>query len=120
MKKETILVVDDKRAMRELFAILFEKHGYQVALADGGESAMQRLGKGGIALIITDWKMDKIDGVELGRRVKSEYKIPVVLISVSSSSPHPEDKERAFDFFWRKGGDNTKLIEEIRRLVSLH
>ena len=60
--KESILVVDDERSMREFLEIFLTREGYQVTLAKSGEEACQLLTKKQFDLLITDIKMKDTDG----------------------------------------------------------
>jgi len=69
-KKNTILVVDDEKMTRmNLFHVL-TKEGYEVDMASSGSEAMEIIDKEPYDLVITDLKMDKIDGLMLLDSIK--------------------------------------------------
>ena len=68
--KNTILVVDDEKMTRmNLFHVL-GKDGYEVETAESGTEALEKIGKTAFDLVITDLKMDKVDGLMLLDSIK--------------------------------------------------
>src|SRR6188472_2626240 len=84
MRREMrILVVDDERAVRESLRRALELEGYDVDLAEDGESALERLS--GIAeadAVILDVLMPGIDGLEVCRRLRAgRNAVPVLMLT---------------------------------------
>ena len=65
-----ILVVDDELAMRESLREILELEGFQVSLADGGETALAVLEQTPIDLMLLDLKMKGMDGLETTEAAK--------------------------------------------------
>jgi len=68
LKKEemTVLVVDDFSAMRGKMIDMLSELGFsKLEEAEDGESALQRIAKGGVDLVISDWNMPHMMGIEL-------------------------------------------------------
>jgi ATP-dependent Lon protease len=77
-----ILVVDDEQITRENIAHILVKENYQVQTAQDGKEAMEILSEYTCDLIITDMKMEKVDGLELLERVKQEKpEVEIILIT---------------------------------------
>jgi two-component system chemotaxis response regulator CheY len=82
-----ILVVDDSHSMRKLLRAMIEAADYKnVTESDNGPDAILRIEKGECDLLVTDWKMDPMDGLELSKRVRamSNLKLatmPIILVS---------------------------------------
>lgn len=77
-----VLVVDDELNMRLVLGAMLKKEGYDVASAADGREALEILKSGRIAVVITDLKMPRIDGMELLRRITEHYpEVPVVMIT---------------------------------------
>ncbi len=74
-----LLIVDDDRVTRELLREVFEKEGYSVALASGGEVAIEQLNKEIFPLILSDIRMLDVDGMSVLAHIK-EHKLPSVTI----------------------------------------
>jgi PAS domain S-box-containing protein len=67
---ETVLVVDDLGEQREIATEMLSKLGYTVATADGGEAAVEWLGRQSADLVVLDMIMDPgIDGLETFKRI---------------------------------------------------
>src|SRR6202795_4736734 len=86
MPSARILVVDDERSMRELLDITLRQEGYEVALADGGESAIRALDDTVFDLVITDLRMRKVDGLAVLRAVKEQAPGTAVLMVTAFAS----------------------------------
>jgi two-component system response regulator PilR (NtrC family) len=65
-----ILVVDDERSMRELLAIVLQREGYEVLLAENGRVAVETLEREPVDLLISDIKMPDLSGVDVLRAAK--------------------------------------------------
>src|SRR5262245_5092032 len=78
-----ILVVDDERAVRESLRRALELEGYQVDLAEDGESALERVaGTMAPDAMILDVLMPGIDGLEVCRRLRAEDRtLPVLMLT---------------------------------------
>ncbi len=68
----SILVVDDETHMCQLLSRHFRRAGHDVRTASNGQEALQRLAEAPADLVITDHRMEPVDGMQLLTRVKSE------------------------------------------------
>ena len=72
--RETVLVVEDERMVRDLLARILRDQGYAVLEAENGVEALRlarRHSSGKIHLLLTDVEMPQMGGVELGKQIKS-------------------------------------------------
>jgi two-component system, NtrC family, response regulator PilR len=81
-----VLVVDDEQSMRELLAIMLRQAGYDVAVADGGEAAVERLKGESFDLVVTDLRMRKVDGLAVLKAAKEFSPRTVVLVVTAFAS----------------------------------
>ena len=82
-----ILVVDDEAAQREVVAYNLESSGYKVICADNGEDALLITYEEHPDLIVLDWMMPKLSGLEVCRELRSKKEtkeIPIILLSARS------------------------------------
>ncbi len=86
MPDARILVVDDEKSMREFLAIMLKKEGYDVVLADGGESALDVLRREQVDLVVTDVRMPKTDGLAVLKAAKDLSPNTVVLVITAFAS----------------------------------
>ena len=81
-----ILIVEDDVELRQLFARVLEKNGYQVEAAENGAEALKILGRGYVDLIISDVMMPVMDGNALVRALREDgVKTPVLMITAKST-----------------------------------
>ncbi len=85
MEKLKILVVDDESRMRKLVRDFLVKKEFEVMEAADGEEALDLFYKNkDIALIILDVMMPKIDGWEVCREIRSQSKVPIIMLTARS------------------------------------
>ncbi len=80
----TILLVEDEPAQREMLVYNLEAEGFDVITADNGEDGLLLVEENEPDLIILDWMMPQLSGLEVCRRLKSNPKtrqIPVIMLS---------------------------------------
>ncbi len=85
-KPHSVLAVDDEFASLEVLALLLEGEGFEVLTASNGEEALERLAGTLVDLVITDYKMPKMDGSELCLRLLADPRlsnIPVIFTSAT-------------------------------------
>lgn len=70
MKTKRILIVDDDLFITEAMQKILQSWNYEVSSCDRGEQALNRLGQEIFDILITDFHMPEMDGLELIRRAK--------------------------------------------------
>ena len=81
-RKARVLVVDDENTVCKSCKKILTQEGYTVDVALSGQEALNKVKANGFDVVITDWKMPKIDGLDLARRIKTENaSIAVILIT---------------------------------------
>ncbi|HDW3056923.1 TPA: response regulator transcription factor [Bacillus cereus] len=84
MSKETILIVDDEKEIRELIAIYLKSEGYRVLQARDGEEGLELLKKNEVHLIVLDIMMPKIDGIHMCMKVREIEEMPIIMLSAKT------------------------------------
>src|SRR5215813_13710825 len=81
-QKRNILVVDDEPQIARVLKTTLSSQGYGVRTAADGEQALQEMKSWQPDLIITDLRMPRMDGLELCRRVRTDSRVPIIVLSV--------------------------------------
>ncbi len=75
-----ILIADDEEIARENLAYLLHKDGYEIVSVENGAAAIEELGKKEFDLVMTDLRMQPIDGMEVLHKVKTLYPDTEVIV----------------------------------------
>ncbi len=97
MTKLSILVVEDEDAIRDMLVMILEQSGFQVAEAPSAEKAQLGLLNNTPDLVLLDWMLPGISGVEFARRLKKDdnYRdLPIILLTARGEE---EDKVRGLE-----------------------
>ncbi len=101
MKPAKILVVDDELNMRLVLKAMLKKEGYEVVTAADGEEALRILKEEKIAVVATDLKMPRLDGMGLLDRImQDDPSLPVIILTAYGTVANAVDalKKGAFDY----------------------
>ena len=116
--RQRILVVDDEPSIVDAVATALRYEGYEVEEASTGREALAAVGREPPDLIVLDWMLPDIDGIEVGRRLRERgFKTAVLFLTAKDAT---EDKVEAL----RAGGDDyvTKpfsLAEIVARTEAI-
>jgi two-component system NtrC family response regulator len=116
-----ILLVDDEPEILTLFSKVLAKKGYAVSTASNGMEALVELERDQCAIVITDLKMPKMDGMELLKRVKRNYPEVEILVLTgfgTIESAVEAMKKGAFNYFTKPYNIDEVLIE-LKKIFQL-
>ena len=94
MEPKTILVVDDEQAVRHMLAFMLKREGYAVIEAANANTASTMIADHRPDLILLDWMMPGITGIELTRSLRKDSfsrEIPIIMLTARAEE---EDKIR--------------------------
>lgn len=121
-----ILIVEDDPVSRMILETGISRMGYTVFTADDGLDAWEKIDRTGAEMIITDWMMDRMDGSELCRRIRSHefgrYIYVIMVSALDSRDKVAEGLEAGADDYLAKPVDMLELKARVRigeRIVSL-
>jgi two-component system KDP operon response regulator KdpE len=77
-----ILVVDDESQITRVLRTSLSTHGYDIRVANDGETALEIMKDWSPDMVITDLAMPNMDGLELCRRLRTKTQIPIIVLSV--------------------------------------
>ncbi|MBI5634172.1 MAG: response regulator [Nitrospirae bacterium] len=103
-----ILVVDDCATTRKLLTLYLRSKGYEVATAENGLDGLEKVGKEGVNLVLSDLNMPYMDGLEFVKSLRANpdtAELPVVMVTTEAD---PEEKEKAM-----KAGANGYMIKPV-------
>jgi two-component system KDP operon response regulator KdpE len=89
-----ILVVDDEPQITRVLRTALSSQGYDLRVANDGETALEIVKDWTPDLIITDISMPNMDGLELSRRLRAKSQVPIIVLSVKGEE---RTKVRALD-----------------------
>jgi two-component system cell cycle sensor histidine kinase/response regulator CckA len=114
---ETILLVEDEPAVRQLFAQALTRAGYAVFEARNGQEAMKLFDKHGeaIDLLLTDMRMPYMTGAELAHHLRGRRR-SLKLLCISGY-PGQLDAELATDFL-AKPFSRDDLLKKVREVLD--
>jgi two-component system cell cycle sensor histidine kinase/response regulator CckA len=117
MPKETILLVEDEPAVRQLFTTALTRAGYRVVDAANGEEAIKQFDQQAesIDLLLTDMRMPYMGGAELAKTLR-ERRPGLKLICISGYAGSLET-ETATDFL-AKPFSRDEMLRKIREVLD--
>lgn len=92
-----ILVVDDSITVRQMERKLLEKHGYKVELAVDGMEAWNAVRTADYDLVITDFDMPKMNGIELTEKIRNHPQLKLLPIIIMSEKNQKQDQAKGFE-----------------------
>jgi CheY-like chemotaxis protein len=115
-----ILIVDDEALISLSVAMLLEDEGHEVAIAADGRTALAMARDTPPDLVITDYMMPVMDGVELIAALRADEDLQMLPIIMSSAVPEPSVRARVdgFDLFVQKPVSNSAILSAVRRLLA--
>ena len=116
-----LLVIDDDNAHREGMVMMLEDEGYEIDSADCGEKAIEMIDKKFYDLVITDYKMHGIDGMELLKLINDRNPLlKVIMVTGFGTVEHAVQAVHlgAIDYI-PKPVDPKKLKLAIKQILEL-
>lgn len=120
MEKQTILIVDDEQAIRELLRDFLVNEGFFVLTAENGKVAIETIKSQKVALVVSDIRMPEMGGFELVKLVKKmDPRIGFILMTGYSSIYSEGDVRKiGADDYLSKPLKLSNLLLKIERVLS--
>src|SRR5690606_18100804 len=113
-----VLIVDDNEVELELLHTTLRSAGYEVEMARDGCEALDMLRRSPIRLVVSDWAMPRMSGIDLCRQVRksdlSGYVYFIVLTAYESPTQAVEGLTAGADDFVRKPYHPAELLARVR------
>jgi two-component system, OmpR family, phosphate regulon response regulator PhoB len=121
MAATQILIVEDEAALATLLEYNLEKEGFDVSLSADGEDALLRIEESPPDLVILDWLLPKVSGIEVCRRIRARPEtrnLPIIMVTART-----EEDERirgldtGADDYLTKPFSTNELIARVRAVL---
>jgi len=116
--KRKILVVDDDKKTVDLIRLYLEREQRQVFVAYDGYEALEIARRYAPDLIILDWMLPRVDGLDLCRILRAESSVPIIMLTARSTE---EDKLRGLDLgaddYVTKPFSPRELVARVRVIL---
>jgi two-component system, chemotaxis family, sensor kinase CheA len=121
--RQRVLVADDSITTRTLMQSMLESAGYDVTTAVDGEDAWRRLEQQGVAVVVADVEMPKMDGFALCRRIRASARfaqLPIILVTgLESAADRARGLEAGADAYIVKSDfDQATLLDVVHQLAG--
>lgn len=116
------VIVDDSRALRMILARIIRELGYEVGEAGNGREALNVIGND-VNLILTDWNMPEMNGLELVKQLRQNpalSSVPIVMVTTETEVPQMAAAlEAGANEYVMKPFTKDILIEKLQ-LMGIH
>ena len=113
-----ILVVDDDLALSDVLAFAIRRAGFEVSSAHDGLSALELFSKEAADLIVLDWNLPKLDGLEVCLRLRAQSDVPIIMLTVRDSDENViAALDAGADDYIVKPFSPRQLIARLRALL---
>ncbi len=115
-----LLVVDDEPVARQLIGDILKRAGYEVVEAGDGDEALAALDAQVVDLIVSDWRMPRMDGLGLLRELDERESLapPVIMLTSLGSPEHAVDAlDAGAEDYLVKPVDRHELLARVRSVL---
>jgi two-component system, NtrC family, response regulator GlrR len=120
--KASLLLVDDDPDLLRLLAIRLKANGYDVTAVDSGQRALAAIAASRPDLVLTDLRMEGMDGMGLFKEIQASYPgLPVIILTAHGTIPEAVAAVKHGIFgYLTKPYDAEELLQHISRALALH
>ncbi|HRY11843.1 MAG TPA: response regulator transcription factor [Actinomycetota bacterium] len=113
-----ILVVEDEQSFSDALSFMLRKEGFDVAVADDGQVAVETFERDGADLVLLDIMLPGMSGTEVCRRIRMTSQVPIIMVTAKDSEI---DKvvglELGADDYVTKPFSSRELVARIRAVM---
>ena len=113
-----ILVVEDEQTFSDALSFMLRKEGFDVAVADDGQVAVETFERDGADLVLLDIMLPGMSGTEVCRRIRTTSQVPIIMVTAKDSEI---DKvvglELGADDYVTKPFSSRELVARIRAVM---
>ncbi|HEY6737544.1 MAG TPA: response regulator transcription factor [Actinopolymorphaceae bacterium] len=113
-----VLVVEDEASYSDVLSYMLRKEGFEVALADNGNTALEEFDRSGADIVLLDLMLPGLPGTEVCRELRRRSNVPVIMVTAKDSEI---DKvvglELGADDYVTKPFSPRELVARIRAVL---
>ncbi len=121
MAKTRILIVEDEEALATLLDYNLAKEGFDVSVAADGEEAILKIEEETPDLVVLDWMLPKVSGIEVCRRLRAKPEtrnLPIIMLTArSEEADRIRGLETGADDYLTKPFSTNELIARVRAVL---
>lgn len=121
MTSKTVLIVDDEAPIREMLVVALQMAGYECLEAQNAQTAHGLIIDHQPDIVLLDWMMPEVSGIELARRLKREpmsADIPIIMLTARGEEDHKvQGLEAGADDYITKPFSPRELVARIKALL---
>ena len=121
MPETKVLIVEDEDALSTILEYNLAKEKFEVALAADGEEGLLKVEEFGPDIIILDWMLPKVSGIEVCRRIRSKPEsrnIPIIMLTArSEEADRIRGLETGADDYLTKPFSTAELIARMKAIL---
>ncbi len=123
MAGEKILIVDDEKSMCQYLSIMLKKEGYTVKTANNGKKAVSDIKSSNFDAVITDIRMEGMDGIEVLKSAKEiDPTLPVIIMTAYASQKTAIEALNmgAYHYLVKRAAKNEEIKMVVRNALDMH
>ncbi|MBN1885793.1 MAG: sigma-54-dependent Fis family transcriptional regulator [Candidatus Krumholzibacteriota bacterium] len=123
MAGERIMIVDDEKSMCQYLSIMLKKEGYDVKTFSDGRKAVKAAATSNFDVVITDIRMEGMDGIEVLSAIKEiDPALPVIIMTAYASQKTAIDalNHGAFYYLIKRAAKNEEIKMVVRNALDIH
>lgn len=118
-KTISILLVDDNRHGSVARQTVLEEQGYSATSTANGEEALEAFAKHRFDIVVTDFRMPKLNGLELIKQIRLKSSVPIILLSGYADQLGLDEQSTGADAVIPKGANEVAhLLRAVTRLLN--
>ena len=120
LKGMKILLIDDDEWIRDSLNIFFESEGCHIIAFETAEEALEQLKGESFDIIIADYRLPGMDGLEFFNRIEESHShaIKIIITAYKSEKVIAEAKRRGIKDFIDKPFTTKTILETLSRLIN--
>jgi two-component system response regulator MprA len=117
----SVLIVDDDRKILDMLRRTLAYEGYRVLTAANGQEALERALADPPDLVVLDWLMPGLTGIEVTRRLRAAGEVPILMLTARDAvEDRVEGLDTGADDYLVKPFAPSELLARVRALLRRH